>query len=97
MQLPAFLTTLADQGPNFYLASACCAYQKMVAGVIGVTVRNNACEIKSARLVSFFLKEEICLRNFSTSLLSYIVGWNYITCLHLNSGGKEYRISITYS
>lgn len=74
MQLPAFLTTLADQGPNFYLASACCAYRKMVAAVTGITVRNNACKIKSSLLVSFFLKEEMHLRNLSTSLLPYIVG-----------------------
>lgn len=72
--LGAFLIDLADQAPTFYLASACCTCQKMVATVIGVTVRNNVCEIKSVSPMSFFLKEEILLRSPSTGLLPYIVG-----------------------
>lgn len=72
--LRAVLTDLTDQGPTFCLASACCTCQKMVATVIGVTVRNNACEIKSSSPMSFFSKEEILLRSPSTGLLPYIVG-----------------------
>lgn len=46
MQLTAFLTDLAERGPNVFPASARCSDWEVVATVVGVTVRNKAHEIR---------------------------------------------------